>query len=309
MTIAMGARAPEKRAAAPAAPSITGGAANPPQTGERSNIIAICYDYDGTLSPGNLQENKFLPDIGRSPQNFWNEVNSLSASMFIDPTIAYMRVMLTSAAKAGVRVTRESLAEWGRAQSHFPGATDWFARQRRYAAAAGLDLRHYVISSGNAEIIEASAIAAELDGVFASRFYFDESGAAEGPAIALNFTTKTQFIYRINKGAQSPSHRDKINEYLPDAERPVPFSHIIYIGDGETDVPCFRLTSSLGGLAIAVYDKCRQAAAQFLRQERVAAIAPADYRRGSPLDAIVRARIDVVAAERQLALAVNAANQ
>ena len=309
MTATKGARAAQTRASALIAAPPTSGGAAPTQTGERSNIIAVCYDYDGTLAPGNLQENKFLPDIGRSSQNFWDEVNSMSASTFIDPTIAYMRVMLTSAAKAGVRVTRESLAEWGRAQTHFPGAADWFARQRRYAAAAGLDLRHYVISSGNAEIIEASAIAAELDGVFASRFYFDESGGAAGPAIALNFTTKTQFIYRINKGAQSPSHRDKINEYLPDAERPVPFSHIIYIGDGETDVPCFRLTSSLGGLAIAVYDKCRETAAQFLRQERVSAIAPADYRRDSPLDIIVRARIDVVAAERQLALAVNVANQ
>lgn len=299
MTHVKGASAPPPRASV----------LDAPLTGARSNIAAVCYDYDGTLSPGNLQENKFLPDIGRSPKDFWTEVNALSASEFIDPTIAYMRIMLTSAAKAGVAVKRESLAEWGRAQSHFPGLDTWFARQKRYAASLGLDLRHYVISSGNAEIIEASAIAPDLDGVFASRFLYDESGLAVWPALALNFTTKTQFIYRINKGAIAPADRHKINDYIPDAERPVPFSHIIYLGDGETDVACFRLTTSLGGYAIAVYDEDRERAAAYLRQRRVSAIARADYRPGAAADNLTRARIAAIAAERDLAMATAAANK
>lgn len=272
-------------------------------TGDRSNQIAICYDYDGTLSPGNLQENKFLPDIGLTPQEFWREVNAMSDTKAIDPTIAYMYAMLTRAKSAGVSVTRESLASWGNAQTHFPGLDGWFERHRRAAARHGMDLRHYVISSGNAEIIEGSAIAPHLDGVFASRFLYDASENAVWPALALNYTNKTQILYRVNKGALSPANRHKINDYIPDSLRPVPFTHIIYIGDGETDIPCFRLTSSLGGYAIAVYDDDPQDARRYLAQGRVNAAAPADYRKSGRLDALIAARVALIAAERELALA------
>ena len=267
--------------------------------------VAICYDFDGTLAPGNMQNRRFVPDIGMTAEDFWNEVAGNTRRTECDPTISYMYVMLEKAREAGVAVRRQDMAEWGRHIEFFPGVETWFRRINRHGAELGVPVLHYVISAGNGEIIEASRIAGQLDGVYASRFMYDQDGQACWPAVALNFTTKTQYLFRINKGAFDNDYQDAINKYLPDEERPVPFENIVYLGDGETDVPCFRTVKSLGGLSVAVHEPGKRAAAeQFLHEGRVNAVAEADYREGSKLDLLIKRTIELALARSRQQQAV-----
>ena len=219
----------------------------------RRVTMALVYDFDGTLAPGNMQERQFILDIGMTPREFWSEVDRLSSVNQADGVLTYMYFMLRKAAEHNVRVHVGDLRERGRLLEYFPGVLDWFERFNEYGADRGLRVEHYILSSGNAEIIEGTPVANLVDGIYASRFLFDEDGKAVWPALAVNYTTKTQFLFRINKGAHDLSDAGGINRYVAQEDRPVPFENMVYIGDGETDVPCFRLVKDLGGLSVAVY--------------------------------------------------------
>ena len=257
--------------------------------------LALIYDFDGTLAPGNMQERQFIPDVGMTASEFWAEVDSLAEINQADGILSYMFVMLEKARLAGLKVRREDLVGRSREIEFFPGVEEWFGRINSYARNKGVSLEHFVISSssGNSEIIEGTSIAPEFKRVYASKFLYDADGVAVWPAVAINFTTKTQYLFRINKGAHDWKDNYIINKFVPQSERPVPFQNMIYIGDGETDVPCFRLVKDLGGLSIAVYDNGDHSRVdQFLREGRVNCGAPAVYTENSVLDRTVKARID-----------------
>ena len=263
--------------------------------------VALIYDFDGTLAPGNMQDGRFIPEIGMTAQEFWDEVNRNTEKRQCDPTISYMFVMLEKAAAAGVSVRREDLAQCSSHIEFFPGVPGWFGRMNRHGESHGVRTEHYIVSSGNSEIIEATPIAHEFHGIFASKFIYDEHGLAIWPANVINFTTKTQYLFRVNKGAHGPNDRDTINLYVPDEERPIPFENIVYIGDGETDVPCFRLVKDMGGLAVAVHPPGRRHVAErFLREGRVNAVAESDYREGSHLDLMIQAFLEMASVRRKL---------
>ena len=178
---------------------------------------------------------------------------------------------------------------------------DWFARIDEYGKIKGVSIDHYVISSGNSEIIEGTPIADRFTRIYASKFLYDAKGFAVWPAVAINFTTKTQYLFRINKGAHDWEDNSVINRFVPPEERPVPFENMIYIGDGETDIPCFRLVKDLGGLSIAVYaNGARDQAEQYRSEGRVNFMAPAVYTENSELDCTVRTYINLVAARSAL---------
>ena len=255
--------------------------------------IAIVYDFDGTLAPGNMQDGRFIPAVGMTKDDFWKLVQDRTAEEQADPTLIYMQVMLETAHRNGVKVTRDDMAAWGANLGFFPGVQEWFERINTYGNARVASIHHYVVSSGNAEIIEASRIARHFTAIFGSRFAYDETGAATWPAEAINFTTKTQYLFRINKNAVRADQRHMVNAYLPHDERPFPFENMVYIGDGETDIPCFSLVQSQGGLSIAVHaDGRRPEAESYLADGRVQAITAADYRPNSPLDRLMRSFID-----------------
>ena len=265
--------------------------------GTRRARAALIYDFDGTLAPGTMQNGRFIPDIGMTAEDFWAEVDRTSSEHRMDGTLAYMFCMMEKAKQAGTPVRKDDLAAKSEAIRFYPGVHLWFDRMNQRAEGLGIDVEHYVISSGNAEIIEATPIAGEFTRIFASRFLFNPEGEAAWPAVAVNFTTKTQYLFRINKGALDWQDADALNRYQPHEERPVPFANMVYIGDGETDVPCFRLVHDLGGLAIAVHD-CgnEETALPYLREGRVNATATADYRDGSRLDQQVAAHLELTAA-------------
>ncbi len=270
--------------------------------------MAVVYDFDGTLAPGNAQEPQFIPDIGMRPEEFWAEVDELSRKHQADKILMYMRLMLEKARAASVPVRLEDFRERGHAIELHKGVAAWFGRTNEYAKDEGVRTEHYIVSSGNAEIIEGTSIVSNFAQIYASRFMFDENGVAVWPAQAVNFTTKTQYLFRINKGAYDLSDDAEINRYVEMKDRPVPFENMVYIGDGSTDVPCFRLVKDQGGLSIAVYKPhtkgARDKAEGFRKDGRVHAVVPANYTEGGQIDRIVKAYITQVSARDSVAKAV-----
>ncbi len=252
-------------------------------------LAVFAYDFDGTLAPGNMQEHAFIPDeLGMSHQDFWQEAGALAREQRGDPILAYMHLMLEKARAKGVELSKDA---WRRRGAHlrlFPGVEDWFERQTARAAAVGLDLRHFIISSGNRELIEGSPIARHFERIYASAFLFDARDDAIGAALAVNYTSKTQYLFRINKWTLEEADETAINKVMAKNERPVPFDRIAFFGDGLTDIPCMRLVTDQGGAAIAVYNaespKSLAAAKRLTEDGRALFSGQADYTEGSELD-------------------------
>ena len=266
--------------------------------------MAIAYDFDGTLADGNMQEHQFLPDIGMKPRDFWAEVKRLTKEHQADEVLVYMNLMLRKAAAAGVPVRREDFKARGRAIQLFDGVEEWFDRITGYGRAQGVRIQHYLVSSGNAEIFAGTPIASKFAQVYASKFMFDQNGVAAWPALAVNYTTKTQYLFRINKGAFDLSDNSKVNQFVEKRDRPVPFENMVFIGDGSTDIPCFRLVKEQGGLSVAVFKPhtkgARRKADNYIKDGRVHCAVPAIYTDGSELDRIIKANINAVAARAAL---------
>jgi phosphoserine phosphatase len=276
---------------------------------ERPRAV-FAYDFDGTLAPGNMQEHAFIPhELGMSHADFWAETKQIARDQRGDPILAYMHLMLEKARQKGVELTADSWKKRGAHLPLFPGVEGWFDRQNARAAALDLDLRHFIISSGNREIIEGSPIAQHFERIYASAFMFDAAGDAIGPALAVNYTGKTQYLFRINKWTLEEWDEVAINPVLAKDARPVPFDRIAFFGDGLTDIPTMRLVTDQGGQAIAVYNpnnsKSKDAALKLRDDGRAGFAGPADYSEGAPLDQLAAAILAEIAASlraRQLAL-------
>ena len=266
--------------------------------------LAIVYDFDGTLAPGNAQEPQFIPDIGMRPGEFWAEVDQFSSAHRADKILTYMHLMLEKARAANVPVRRQDFRDRGGAITMFDGVEEWFDRIEECGKNEGVRVKHYIVSSSNAELIEGTSIASRFEQIYASRFMFDENGVAVWPAQALNYTTKTQYLFRINKGSHDPSDDTEINQFVKMRDRPIPFENMVYIGDGPTDVPCFRLVKDLGGLSVAVFrphkSGAREEAERFREDGRVHAVVPANYKDGTGLDKVIKAYIKYVAGREAL---------
>jgi phosphoserine phosphatase len=265
----------------------------------QKKTIAIAYDFDGTLAPGNMQEYNFIPDLNMDKKEFWDEANRLAKENDMDEILAYLSIMLTKAKEKNIPVLEETFMQYGRKISFFQGVETFFDRVNRYVEAKGLCVEHHIISSGIREMIRGTRIAKYFKNIFASGFLYDHNGEACWPAVAVNYTNKTQFLFRINKGINNTYDNTLINKIIPENEKPVPFSNIIYIGDGETDVPAMKMVSMQGGYSIAVYHK-EQKHIDILNNERANYLIPADYREGSPLDLIIKNIIDKIASEQNL---------
>ncbi len=272
----------------------------------RSKLIpmAICYDFDGTLSPGNMQEYGFVKQLGMKPDEFWRRSSRLSRLAKADNILAYMRQMQTESEARGLPFQKAKLKEYGRDIALFQGLDTWFKRINAYGRKKGLSVEHYIISSGLKEILDGSPIAKSFTAIFASSFIYDDKGNAVWPALSVNFTNKTQFLFRINKGCLDVGDNVTINRRLPESERHMPFARMIYIGDGETDVPCMSMLKNDGGHSIAVYQKDKpesyQNASLLFEDKRADFVAPADYRAGQPVEMYVRALIDKIAADTHI---------
>ncbi len=265
-------------------------------------VIALLYDFDKTLCTQDMQNYAFIPSLGLAPGDFWKIANDFGRREKMDSVLAYMYAMLWESEKRGVPLTRKSLNRCGRNISFFPGVEDWFERLNKYGALFGVQVEHYVISSGLREIIDGSAVAGAFKEIYASEFLYDGEGRPVWPRLAVNFTAKTQFVYRINKGVLDVSDDRTLNDSMPDDSKRVPFTNMIYLGDGLSDVPCMKMMRAYGGQAIAVYQAInKRGVEQLLRQGRVDFIYPADYREGTALEITVKNIIRKMAVSHQLA--------
>ena len=252
-------------------------------------IIALLYDFDKTLCTQDMQNYAFIPSLGMDPDAFWKEANTFGWQQEMDGILAYMYTMLRKCNELGIPLTRESLVEKGRSIELFPGVKEWFGRINAFGESLGVEIEHYVLSSGLKEIIEGSGISHEFKMVYASEFYYDETGTPVWPKLDVNFTAKTQFVYRINKGVLAVSNDKDLNASMPDDSKRIPFTNMIYVGDGLSDVPCMNMMRAYGGQAIAVYQAGnRLGVEELLSRGRVDFIFPADYREGTALDSTVK---------------------
>ena len=265
--------------------------------------IALVYDFDGTLALGNMQEFGLLQDIGyENPNDFWNLCDQIAKTNDAGGISVVMYAIQAEAQRHGIRCTREMLRKYGKNVQFFPGVQQWFDTINQYAAQIGVQVKHYINSSGIKEMIEGCAIAKEFEQIYACSYLYDSNGDACWPSVVVDYTKKTQFLFKINKGIREVSDRVRVNEFVPTDERPVPFERMIYFGDGETDVPCMRTVKSNGGYSFAVYgnDKKRVVAQQLLAEGRVNFACNADYTDQGEMMEIVKRILDKIKAEYAL---------
>jgi len=275
------------------------------------NRIAIAYDFDGTLAPGNMQEHNFIPDLNMDKADFWHEANLMAEVNDMDEVLAYMYLMLEKAKAKNIPIKEQTFVEYGSTITLFKGVAEYFDRINHYVESKGFQLEHHIISSGLREFIKGTTIAHYFHNIFASGFFYNTQGIACWPALAVNYTNKTQFLFRINKGINNSYDNTLINKVVPESDKPVPFSNIIYLGDGETDVPAMKMVKLYGGTTIAVYNPSitrhinqgRDAKAlcrDIVEAKRADYLAPADYSENGELYRHLCFAIDKIIAEQSL---------
>jgi len=263
-------------------------------------IVAILYDFDSTLSPTDMQAYGFIPAMGMTPAEFWGRTSEFSKATGCEKILSYLYTMVDVAREKGIKMTRHFLNECGKNIQFFPGVTTWFKRINEYGESKGVRIEHYLISSGNREIVEGCAIANEFKQIFGCEFIFDKkSGEVIWPKLAINYTQKTQFFFRISKGVFDTTDDDSVNQ--KSESRRIPYSNIVYIGDGMTDVPSMLIVKNNGGRSIAVYPKGKEAKVMPLKDEgRVNFLALADYSSGRRLEKILHLIINSIAIREQM---------
>ena len=268
-------------------------------------IVALVYDFDGTLSPGNMQEFGFIQAIGKKPQEFWQESDDIASGQDASNILSYMKHMFDEARKAGIKLRREDFKKFGASVELYDGVLEWFTNVNEYGKKQGVKVEHYINSSGLTSMIEGTPIAKEFKRIFACSFLYNEEGEAVWPGVAVDYTAKTQFLFKINKGILSVRDNKKVNESQAEDNKRIPFPNMIYMGDGETDVPCMKIVKMFGGHSIAVYDpankKKTNVAKKLLRQHRVNFITQTDYTKESRTMKIVCSIIDKIRVDFELA--------
>lgn len=270
---------------------------------ETRPVIAICYDFDKTLSPNDMQAQGYIQSVGYDVGQFWTESNGMAQANDMDQNLAYMYKMVREAHGRFI-FNKKALAEYGAKVELFPGVNEWFERIRRFGEAHGVIVEHYIISSGLKEMIEGTEAARNgaFKKIYASSFYYDERGVASWPAQVINYTNKTQFLFRIEKGVLDINDAG-VNDYFPPEQLRVPFRNMVYIGDSDTDIPCMKLVNSYGGHSIGVYNPASADKAKvykMIQDNRIRFFAPADYSEGSEIDTLIKDIILATVAREKL---------
>lgn len=259
-------------------------------------IVAIIYDFDNTLSTKDMQEFTFIPSLGITADEFWAQCDKTSHEYSMDHILAYMYLMAKMSKQSGVPLSADKLREMGKGVEFFDGVKEWFARINNFGASLGLEVRHYIISCGLKPMIEGCDIAHEFYNIFACDYVYDQNGEPVWPSMAINYTSKTQFLYRINKGVEDVGEHKRLNMYMPKNQRVVPFCNMIYVGDGLTDVPSMKLARQRGGYAIGVY-RNPEDASYLVDEERVDFYVKSDYTENSQMDEAMKAILQKICAQ------------
>ena len=273
---------------------------------EAMKKVAILYDFDKTLCTKDMQEYSLIPSLGyEDPKEFWSEVSLLSKEHKMDSISAYLYLLQKKFADLGRPLKKRDFENLGKDIVLYPGVDTWFERVNAYGRAHGLEVEHYIISSGMSEIIEGTPIAGQFRKIYSCRYYYDENNIAQWPAVIVNYTTKTQYIFRINKQVLDENDDKDLNDYFDPKQRPVPFERMVYIADGITDVPCMRLVKLYGGKSIAVYNsrskRSTETAEKLIRDGRVNYMSQADYSEGKDMEKLIQMILNHMDADAELA--------
>ena len=267
----------------------------------KQNKIAIIYDFDGTLTPKTMQEYTLLPRMGIKSKNFWDDIVKETRETGAESMMVYMRHLLDYAEEKNIAISKKEFYKMAKNIEYYNGVRTWFDRVNKYVkkiSKSKVIIEHYIISAGHLEILEGISIKKYIKKIFASEYYFDKNDNAVFPKIVVTDTTKTQYIFRINKGKINLS--ESINEHMEEKQRPIPFDNMIYIGDGLTDVPSMALIKKEGGHSIAVFQKNQEQiriSKSLLKANRVDFIAPANFSDKSELYKNMLILIDYVVAK------------
>lgn len=263
--------------------------------------IAIMYDFDKTLTTKDMQEYTFIPKLGMSAEAFWQKSNTLAKGQGMDRILAYMKLMLEESRRHEQSIRRSDFVSLGGSLEFFPGVLSWFDEVNKLGLSMGLDIQHFIISSGLREIIEGSAIGDRFKRIYACEYFYDENGVATWPKLSVNYTAKTQFLFRINKGVLDVHEDQALNAYTAESERSVPFRNMVYIGDGLTDVPCMKLVKQNGGKSIAVYAKGKETISyRLMKEDRINFFTEADYTTQGELFSLMKTILSQMQAENAL---------
>lgn len=263
--------------------------------------VALVYDFDGTLSPGNMQEFGFVQAIGKDSADFWRKNHEMATQNDASEILCYMYLMLQEAKANSISLKRNSFRKFGTQIELFEGVEKWFDLVNQYGNEKNINIKHYINSSGLKEMIEGTKIARQFENIYACSFLYDVDGVAYWPAVAVDYTTKTQFLFKINKGIKEIYDNQKINEFVAKEDRVIPFERMIYFGDGETDIPCMKMVKEHGGHSIAVYDPSnpgkRATAQKLIAEHRVNFVCKADYQENSEMHTTVKRILDKIRAD------------
>lgn len=267
--------------------------------------VAIMYDFDKTLSPKDMQEFSFIPNLGyKDPNLFWEEVGEISRLNKMDSILAYMYMMIRKSREAGHPIHREDFKALGKTIEYYPGVETWFDRINQIGEKLNIEVEHYIISSGLMEVIEGTTIGSKFKKIYASKFLYDENGVATWPSLVVNYTTKTQYIFRINKQILDENEDKALNQYTEEKDRPIPFKRMIYVGDGLTDVPCMKLVKEYGGKSIVVYnemiEKTKELAQSLIQQKRANYMSSSDYSENKEMEQLFTKILESI--EKEVAL-------
>ncbi len=269
------------------------------------NVIAMVWDFDKTLISGYMQDPLFKR-YQIDGKQFWKEVNALPAyyeklGVHINRDTSYLNHILTYVKSGKLKgLSNKILRECGKELEFYPGLPEFFPKIKKLIEDdpkyrnAGIRLEHYVVSTGFAETIRGSAIAPYLDGIFGCEFieepaqpgYLESEGSpAEGEisqvAIALDNTSKTRYLFEINKGSNKFPDTIDVNSQIDQNNRRIPFANMIYIADGPSDVPAFSILNQHGGTTYAIYpakDRVAMRQVDALRRDhRIQMYGEADY--------------------------------
>ena len=257
-------------------------------------IIGIMYDFDKTLSTTDMQNYDFIPNLGMTPEEFWGATTEFTEKEGVERILSYMYMMILKAKEKGIKLTREYLRECGKNIKFYPGVSTWFKRINEYGESKGVKVEHYLVSSGTMEIVEGCSIFDCFTKAWGCEYYYNEEGEPVWPKLAINYTQKTQFFFRISKGVTDTKNDNSVNEKTP--ERRIPYKNIIYMGDGMTDVACMTLVKHNEGTSIAIYpEKESDKVRDLYKDGRCNFMCRADYSAGSDLERVIKLIIDKVA--------------
>ena len=276
----------------------------------KQNVIALVYDFDGTLTPEPMQEYTVLPELGIKPKQFWDQVDEEVKNTGADPIITYMRLLVEQIEANKAHLSRDALRNLAKEIKYYPGVFDWFERINKYVKTASggqIEIKHYIVSAGLHEILEGVSIKRHFSQIYASQYYFDHHEVARFPTVVINDTAKTHYLFKINKGREGAL--ETVNEYMPENERAIPFQNMLYLGDGLTDVPCMTVVKKYGGFAVAVHkeehhdaNKTMEACKTLADANRIDFYAPADYCEGSILERHVKKILKLIMARIEFQL-------